>query len=390
MNPYGNPLNRQTPIPDGAGDRGTKRDNSATNAEHDLLALARKNRPNSDEAQRHLDELRPALEAHRKHSMPNASSIVWPSGLNRLVVTDLSLRARTRNCLNQNRFFERTGPLTVRSLMVMENFGRTSLRDLLGELERYLKACIHDGIVAPHPCATTTNDATSIEPSEPEHAIFVHSEIGDWNRTAEVLRPLLAAAAELNDLETVADVLSTELSELAAILKITPELKAIKIGNLAIGSRGPVSVALERLEDALFSMQPAQRTVVEHRLLRDPQPTLAEVGTLLGVTRERIRQHQVKAQTRITNALGSKLQLVASVLSDKLDPIMAERSFHRRIHVTLGSGDSTAHRLFRQALIAEMGYTRKQGAFMNGQARSLASQIRSHARELRRRCRTRR
>ena len=381
MNPYGNTPKRPAPITGGPGAHGMTQDNPATYAEHDLSALARTTRPFSDEAQRHLDDLRRALDGLRKHGIPNASSVVWPAGLSRRVIAELPLRTRTRNCLNQSRFLEGTGALTVGNLMVMENFGRTSLQNLLGELERYLNACILDGTVASHPRGTTCNDATSIKAPELEHAISMHPMVGEWNRTAELLGPLLAAAAELNDLETVAEALSAELSELAAKMEITPELEAIKVENLAIGSRGPVSVALERLDDALLAMSPAQRTVVEHRLLRDPQPTLAEVGTLLGVTRERIRQHQVKAQTRIGKALGSELRLAASLLGEKFDPIMAEQAFHRRIDVTLGSGDSVAHRLFRQAVVAEMGYTREQGAYMNDQARSLVSRIRSDARE---------
>ena len=382
MNSYGNKPQRPASIPGGPDVFGMTQDNPAANVEHDVAALVRTARPFSDEAQRHLDDLQRALEELRNHGIPKASSIAWPAGLNRQVVLELPLKLRTRNCLSQRRFLEGTGPLKVRDLMIMENFGRTSLHDLLGELEVYLKACIHDGTVAPHPRSSTFNDATSIETHESERAFSVYLLPDDWNRTAEALGPLLAAAAELNGLETVAGALSGELSELAANMKITSELESIKVENLVIGSRGPVSVALDRLDNELLAMSPAQRIVVEHRMLREPQPTLAEVGLLLGVTRERIRQHQVKVEARILEAMGSELRLVASVLGGKLEPIMAEQAFHRRIDATLGSSDGTAQRLFRRAVVAELGYTCQQGTYMNDEARSVVSRIRSHARKL--------
>ena len=381
MNANGNTPRRPALNPGGPDALGTTGDNPPTSAQNDLATLARPTRPFSDEAKRHLDELRRALAELRNHGIPNASSVVWPDGLNRKIIADLPLKMRTRNCLSQSRFLDGTGSLMVRDLMIIEQFGRTSLHDLLSELEQYLKACVLDGTVAPHQRRLVPTDASSIEAHEPGHAISLQPIAGDWNHTAEVLSPLLAAATELNGLRTLSEALSGELSELAAKMELTPELESIKVENLAIGSRGPISLVLDRLDGALFAMSPAQRTVVEHRLLRDPQPTLAKVGSLLGVTRERIRQHQVKVEARIAKALGSELRLVASVLRKKLDPIMESQSFDQRINVALGKGNSVAQRLFRLAVIAKMGYARQQGVYMDDQARSVVSQIRNHARE---------
>ena len=165
-------------------------------------------------------------------------------------------------------------------------------------------------------------------------------------------------------------------------MTISTELEAIAIESLTTGVRGPISVAVERLETTLLAMTPARQIVVEHRLLREPKTTLEKVGSLVGVTRERIRQLQVKLEPRIAQAMGPEMRLVASVLREELDPIVEEQVFDRRIDSTLGAGTGSAERLFRQAVIAEMGYSRKQGTYMDDQAQSVIARIRSQARGL--------
>ena len=108
--------------------------------------------------------------------------------------------------------------------------------------------------------------------------------------------------------------MSDQLAELADKMHVLKELDSINVENLATGVRGPVSVAVDRVENALLLISSAQRVVVEHRLLAEPKATLAEVGALLGVTRERTRQLQANLEARIAQALGSEMPLVASVL----------------------------------------------------------------------------
>ena len=204
----------------------------------------------------------------------------------------------------------------------------------------------------------------------------------DWERAARVLRPLLAAAVELKDVETVGDALSGEVVDLARRMGISTDLASIRVENLAAGSRGPASVAVGRLEDALLAMSTAQRIVVEHRLLREPRTTLAEVGSLVGVTRERIRQLQVKVDDRLAQALGPEMRLVASVLHEELGPIVEERAFDRHIDARLGTGTGLPERFFRRAVVAEIGYTRQHDAYIDGQARSVIAELRSRAPEL--------
>ena len=129
-------------------------------------------------------------------------------------------------------------------------------------------------------------------------------------------------------------------------MTILTELEAIAIESLTTGVRGPISVAVERLENSLLTMTPAQQIVVEHRLLREPKTTLEKVGSLIGVTRERIRQLQVKLQPRIAQAMGPEMRLVASVLREDLDPIVEEQVLDRR----MDKHARHRHRIGRKAL----------------------------------------
>ena len=339
-------------------------------------------RPSSEKAQRHLHDLERVLTEIEQRGMPYGSSIVWPAGLDRRTIAEMPLKIRTRNCLNQSRFLEGSGALAVTHFLLMENFGRKSLHDLLGQLERFLKACVHDAAAAPQPNAPADQNTAIIDPSRHDLTEVAAHVAGDWERTAAVLRPLLAAAVELKGLETLADALREELTELARNMTISTELEAIAIESLTTGVRGPISVAVERLENSLLTMTPAQQIVIEHRLLREPKTTLEKVGSLVGVTRERIRQLQVKLEPRIAQAMGPEMPLVASVLREELDPIVEEQALDRRIDSTLGTGTGLAERLYRQAVIAEMGYTRQQDTYVDQQAQSMIAQIRSQARGL--------
>ena len=112
--------------------------------------------PSPDVAQRHLLELRDALEAVRQGRKVSTNSVTWPSGLDRVVLRALPLRMRTWNCLEREGLLVGANSLTARELLRIRNFGRTSLRDLLSCVEEFLTGCIRGG------------DAVSPEPSEAE------------------------------------------------------------------------------------------------------------------------------------------------------------------------------------------------------------------------------
>ena len=204
----------------------------------------------------------------------------------------------------------------------------------------------------------------------------------EWDHAVNVLRPLLAAGAELKDVKTVGDALSHELVELAGKIGMAAELNSIRVETLVSGIRGPASICVGRLEEMLPTMSATQQLVFQHRLLRKPSMTLAEVGSLADVTRERIRQIQQKVERRVAEALGPEMRLVASVLSEELAPILDEQAFNRHLDAKLGRGTSQSEHFFRNAVTAEMGYSFQNDMCINEQARSVIVDVRGRARTL--------
>ena len=93
--------------------------------------MTRAGQPSREAAQRHLLDLRDALDAIRRNRPLHLDSVAWPAGLDRSILDGLPLEVRTRNCLLQAELMEGDNPLTVWQLLRLQNFGRKSLRDLL-------------------------------------------------------------------------------------------------------------------------------------------------------------------------------------------------------------------------------------------------------------------
>ena len=326
-------------------------------------------RPFMNEAQRYLEHVRELLVSLDGRGMPDPSTVVWPAGLNRQILTELPLTVRTNNCLRSDRFQDRSGDVTVKDLMRIPNFGRKSLKDLMNALEHFLITFTQTPELLP-------NQATEIM-LQTRSDVVAATLPSDWDNAADVLRPLLAAAAELKNVQTISDVLSDEIGDLARKMAILPELESIRVENLIVGTQGPVSIAVERLNGTLLAMSTIQRLVVEHRLLRKPPMTLEEVGTLAGVTRERIRQIQVKVESKVTQAMGIEMRLVASDLQEELAPIMLEQAFVRKVDTKLETGTDQSELFLRRAVVAEMGYEHDNGLYINKQARLVIADIRS-------------
>lgn len=322
--------------------------------------------------ERHLEGVR-ALLRQLQTDIAQPTAVVWPEGLNRRILADLPLRVRTSNCLHAAGFVEGSGALTVGELLRTPNFGRLSLKDLLGEIERFLRAHIHDGAVQ---SSSGGSSSASVATASPQLPVA-------WMNAVQTLRALFAAAAELKGAKTVGDALSAPVADLARKMGMSDDLDAIPIEALAAGRQGPVSAVLERLERLLDDMPDTRRLIVEHRLVRNPERarmTLGEVGSLVGLTRERIRQLQIRVEGQLVHALGSETQWVSSVLREELDPLVDARAFDRHVDAVLGTGDKgLAARYLRTALVTGMGYTRRHGAYLDGEAQHAMTEIKNRA-----------
>ena len=161
--------------------------------------------PSHDDAERHLADISEALEAVREGRGPDMDAIAWPSGLDRENIFGLPISVRTRNCLLAERLHEGTNPLTVYKLRRVQNFGFTSLQDLLLGLEKFLVEYMRVGATEPHTEHRRTERApdtapVSCPPSSPP--VTLPSYWQDAGAYPQPLQPSLdTARAHLSAIE---------------------------------------------------------------------------------------------------------------------------------------------------------------------------------------------
>ena len=328
--------------------------------------------PSRYAAERHLLDLRDALEAMREGPMSDMNCLAWPAGLDRSIVNDLELEVRTLNCLKREQLNYGDNPLTVQELLRVQNFGRKSLRDLLFTVEEFLHECIRNGSNR----SPDTSEETETVATPPQEAPT------PWERAGQLLSPLLATAAELHGVKTLADALDPQVVRLARRMGIESVIHGVDIGDVTKNTFGLAAATARRLALTLEQSSETERTIVEHRLLRTRPKTLEEVGSQAGVTRERIRQIQVKIERKVRGALGTGLRVIASALKEQLGHMVAESEVKHRIEALLPADLELANQLFRQALIDEMGFVLDSGVYVDKRGVEVLETLRAGARKL--------
>ena len=345
-------------------------------------AVPRVEVPSGEAAQRHLLAIQNALEAIRGNPRSDWYSIAWPDGLDRGVLNALPLNVRTRNCLLNAGLMEGDSALTVQQLLRLPNFGRKSLRDLLLTVESYLNECIRMGNRGSQDTAET-GEGTPHDPNTIDTAVpSAQTPPMPWGDAGQILNPLLATASELHGGKTLADVLNPQVMELAHRMGVASAVDAIRIDHVTESTPGLVSVTWSRVALTIDVASETEHTIIEHRLLRTPQTTLAEVGAQVGVTRERIRQVQARIERKVQAAQGREMRIVASVLKERLGHVAEESAVERQIEELLPADQGLATRLLRRALLHEMGFTLDSGVFLDKRATKELRDIRAGTRKL--------
>ena len=344
--------------------------------------MIRARKPSRYAAERCLLDIRGALEAMRNGSMAMMESVAWPAGLDRTVLHALPLEVRTRNCLQRERLMEGDNPLTVQELLRVPNFGRKSLQDLLFTVEDFLNECVRIGSTDLRE-ASEPSARTSTAPNEATVPMTTAEALRTpWDRAGQLLSPLLAAAAELHGAKTLADTLDPEFMRLAGRMGIAGAIGEVRIDYLAKGTPGLGSATLSLLARTLNAASKTECTIIEHRLLRTPPTTLAEVGSQVGVTRERIRQVQARVERRIHAVLGRGLRIIAATLKEPLGNVVSQSELEDRIEELLPADEGLATRLLRKALLNEMGFTLDNGVYLDERAVEQLKHIRASIRKL--------
>ena len=145
------------------------------------------------------------------------------------------------------------------------------------------------------------------------------------------------------------------------------------------GFPGLVADVIGCLAAMLETASRAERIIIEHRLIKAQPETLAEVGSQLGVTRERVRQIQAKIERKIQGELEDKLQIIALTLKEHYGHMAEQCTIENRIEDLFLPNQPIANKLFRQLLITQMGFTLKDQIYIDEKANEVISEVRINA-----------
>jgi len=247
----------------------------------------------------------------------------------------------------------------VEEVLRIPYFGRKSVDDLVLVLETFLTERIRIG---------AAEDGDTIEPKsyrEPPALPREHETEEAWSQVGKILAPLLASAGELYGTESLASALHPDLLRLASRLGISSDLEALEFDKLVDGSDGLSSLTVVRLARVLEAPSETEQAILEHRTLASPGKTLEYIGSLIGVTRERIRQIERRLEDRIHGALGEEFKVLASTLREQLGNLVGEAELESRLEQMLPSEPILASRVLRHALLEKMGYTLETGVYFD-------------------------
>ena len=315
------------------------------------------------ESERHLAVLRDALYYLHKGRSPHPPLIAWPADLNRSILRQLPLQKRTWNCIVTAKLMDGNDALTVGDLLQLRNFGRVSLQDLLFSLESFLQDCVRN------------NAPEAPRDAAPDSAPGGGGIPGPWDALGDLLKPLLSAAAEFHGAETPADIFDPQTKRLADIMGIAAQVEAVRIDDLVDDGHRLSSRAARKTAQLYESLSESQRTVIDHRIVGSPPKTLSKIGSFLGLTRERVRQIQVRMEKQIDIEIGAELHMMTAAAKDQLGHIAAETAVDEYLRALLPE-TTPGGMLFRQLLAAELGYAKQNGVCLDETAARVLEGIR--------------
>ena len=243
-----------------------------------------------------LDSLVGLVRGHR----PPPNYVVIPAGIDLSELAQYPLRSRTAKVLREEDLLKGNNGLSVRELMSFRNFGIVSLLDLM---------CVAELALADRVSDDDTNTERSVE------------RTSEWDDMVDLLDRLLSAANEFYGVTTLGEALRLDLSRLASTIGIAPALNSFAIRDLTKGRRITDTIT-EQLTVLLASTTPREQLILERRLFTEAPQILGELGQLVGVSRERVRQIEKRLQQAVEACVGTEIDIVAALLGQQMRPVV--------------------------------------------------------------------
>ncbi len=237
-------------------------------------------------------------------------------------VRKLPLRPRTANSLRNG--ILRNGQslaedITVGRLLELRSFGRTSLLDAMCVVEAALATLTEAGVpVAVESQATNGDEA------------LADSRDYAWLAARPHFESLLAGAREFLGARSVADAVRLDLAELVRSLDLEEALRATSIAGL-VPSESFCDRIVRELDKILESSSPLERRVLEERAYAAHPRTLKALGEEGGVTRERVRQLQVKTLERVEARVQSEITKLVAIVRPRLGAVVSASTLHQQV-----------------------------------------------------------
>ena len=119
------------------------------------------------------------------------------------------------------------------------------------------------------------------------------------------------------------------------------------------------------LESIWSSFTPREQVIAQRRFIDVPKSTLQELGIELNLTRERIRQLEVRVISRYDKAIKTHLDSLKKLLVDKFGAMIPEESFKRAIDEELIDASSHSKAIFSKILLKYLKYNLKNGFYLS-------------------------
>ena len=300
-------------------------------------------------------------------AFPPPDHVVIPAGVDHAQLVDFPLNDHAMMSLATNGFLCGDTAITVGMLLGARGFGPVSLMELM---------CISESAEI-HRRASHEQSATPDSPSSDQPHVAI-----PWQAAIVALTPILAAAKDFRSAKTLDDALRLDLDRLANDLGVGESLASINLDAL-IGNHGIAHAVIRRLESILTEIPPSWRTVIERRILRSPPDTLEAVGQELSLTRERVRQIQVRVKNKLQSAVGGQITTIANLVRDYLSPILPASELRRTAEDMFVQRDehSVSVTIAAVLLLDELDYTCRGTDCLSERAIEVVTALRSAAQD---------
>ena len=316
---------------------------------------------------------------------PAPDMIVVPPGVEAKFLAYARLTIRTRSYLMLGHFANRLDGVRVSDLNRFPSLGTRPMLELmclaeagLAEMYRLVAflAQSFDRISTPG----ATNEAMPVlndnQPTTSERKGKSEQDANVWVSVDSALRAVLSMARDLEIAGNFADVLRPDLLEIADTIGYREALEKTPLSSLTLEQELPSRRVMMGLTDLCNFATEAERKVIELRLCGDRARTLDNVGRELGITRERVRQIQVRLERKIEQRARRNLKLLSELLVKSLPPVTSNHSLDSRISRLFGDDSTLAGRLALTQLKQALGYASVECYLLNDEAQQIVSKLR--------------